>query len=97
MVVYGACQRFALAAVGGTRERHFAGTNSKPRKRLENAATPTRRAYAVWVAFLTGLTTPLSADSCMQTYFPWRIKMIVKISTAEEITTEAAKCQALGI
>ena len=26
--------------VGGTRERHFAGTNFEPRKRLENAATP---------------------------------------------------------
>jgi hypothetical protein len=26
---------------GGTRQRHFAGTNLKPRKLLENAATPT--------------------------------------------------------
>ncbi|HLO17296.1 MAG TPA: hypothetical protein VK206_20860 [Anaerolineales bacterium] len=33
--------------VGGTRQRHFAGTNSKPHKRLENAATPTRRVHAV--------------------------------------------------
>ncbi len=33
--------------VGGTRERHFAGTNSKPRKLLENAQTPTRRVHAV--------------------------------------------------
>jgi len=29
--------------VGGTRERHFDGINFKPRKLLENAATPTRR------------------------------------------------------
>ncbi len=33
--------------VGGTRGRHFAGTNFQPRKRLENAATPTRRVHAV--------------------------------------------------
>ncbi len=33
--------------VGGTRQRCFAGTNFKPRKRLENAATPTRRVHAV--------------------------------------------------
>src|SRR5512145_217078 len=33
--------------VGGTRRRHFAGTNSKPRKLPENAATPTRRVHAV--------------------------------------------------
>jgi len=32
--------------VGGTRERHFDGTNLKPRKRLKNAATPTRRVLA---------------------------------------------------
>ncbi len=33
--------------VGGTRSHYFAGTNSKPRKLLENAATPTRRVHAV--------------------------------------------------
>jgi hypothetical protein len=33
--------------VGGTRERHVDGTNLKPRKLLENAATPTRRVHAV--------------------------------------------------
>src|SRR5215212_11732824 len=33
--------------VGGTRERHFAGINSKPHKLPENAATPTRRVHAV--------------------------------------------------
>jgi len=27
--------------VGGTRQRHFAGTNSRPRKVPENAPTPT--------------------------------------------------------
>jgi hypothetical protein len=32
--------------VGGTRERHFDGINSKPHKQLENAATPTRRVLA---------------------------------------------------
>jgi hypothetical protein len=32
---------------GGTRQRHFAGTNFKPRKLPENAATPTRRVHAV--------------------------------------------------
>ena len=33
--------------VGGTRERRFAGTNFKPHKLPENAATPTRRVHAV--------------------------------------------------
>jgi len=33
--------------VGGTRQRHFAGTNFKPRKLVENAQTPTRRVHAV--------------------------------------------------
>jgi len=33
--------------VGGTRQRHFDGTNSKPRKLPENAATPTSRVHAV--------------------------------------------------
>jgi len=37
--------------VGGTRERYFAGTNSKPRKLLENAATPTSRVHAVLARF----------------------------------------------
>ncbi len=33
--------------VGGTRQRHFDGINSKPQKLLENAQTPTRRVHAV--------------------------------------------------
>ena len=37
--------------VGGTRQRHFAGTSSKPRKLPENAATPTRRVHAVLGGF----------------------------------------------
>jgi hypothetical protein len=32
--------------VGGTRQRQFDGTNSKPRKLLENAQTPTSRVHA---------------------------------------------------
>ena len=32
---------------GRTRQRHFDGTNFKPRKLPENAATPTRRVHAV--------------------------------------------------
>jgi hypothetical protein len=38
--------------VGGTRSRRFAGTNFKPRKLPENAATPTRRVHAVLACFL---------------------------------------------
>ncbi len=37
--------------VGGTRQRRFDGTNSKPRKRLKNAQTPTSRVHAVLGAF----------------------------------------------
>ena len=33
--------------VGGTRQRHFDGTNFEPRKMLQNAATPTSRVHAV--------------------------------------------------
>ena len=33
--------------VGGTRKRHFDGTNFKPRKLPENAQTPTSRVHAV--------------------------------------------------
>jgi hypothetical protein len=33
--------------VGGTRQCHFAGTNTKPRNLLENAQTPTSRVHAV--------------------------------------------------
>jgi hypothetical protein len=38
--------------VGGTRERHLAGTHFKPRKLLENAQTPTSRVHAVLGAVL---------------------------------------------
>ena len=34
--------------VGGTRQRHFAGINFKPRKLLENAPTPTTMAPALF-------------------------------------------------
>ena len=34
--------------VGGTREHHFDGTNSKPYKLLENAQTPTTMAPALF-------------------------------------------------
>jgi hypothetical protein len=40
--------------VGGRRQRHFAGTNLKPRKVPENAPTPTRRVHAVLGAFFQG-------------------------------------------
>jgi hypothetical protein len=33
--------------VGGTRQRHFDGTNLKPRKVLENAQSPTSRVHVV--------------------------------------------------
>jgi len=33
--------------VGGTRQRHFAGTNLKLHNLLENAPTPTSRVHAV--------------------------------------------------
>jgi hypothetical protein len=42
-----ATQRLALPAWGGTRERHFDGTNLKPHKEPENAQTLTRRVHAV--------------------------------------------------
>jgi hypothetical protein len=44
--------------VGGTRQRHFAGTNSKPRRPSENAQTPTRRVHAVLGALCLQATLP---------------------------------------
>jgi len=38
--------------VGGTRQRHFAGTSFQPRNLPENAQTPTRRVHAVLAGFL---------------------------------------------
>ena len=40
--------------VGGTRQRCFAGTNSKPRKMLENAQTPTSRVHALLGSWILG-------------------------------------------
>jgi hypothetical protein len=40
--------------VGGTRQRQFAGTSSKPRNMPENAATPTSRVHAVLAAAIKG-------------------------------------------
>ncbi len=45
--------------VGGTRGRHFAGTNLEPSILLENAATPTRRVHAVLAGSSYGLNTKL--------------------------------------
>jgi hypothetical protein len=42
-----ATQRLALPAGGRDEATCFAGTDFKPRKLLENAATPTRRVHAV--------------------------------------------------
>jgi hypothetical protein len=38
--------------VNGMRRRHFDGTNLKPHKLLENAATPTSRVHAVLARIL---------------------------------------------
>ena len=57
--------------VGGTRERRFDGTNSKPRKLLKNAATPTSRVHAV----LGGIYNPYFRDrfSVSQTNMPFSL------------------------
>jgi hypothetical protein len=49
--------------VGGTRQRYFAGTNSKPRKLLENAQTPTSRVHAVLGGFHERKTPSLKQDT----------------------------------
>ena len=51
--------------VGGTRQRHFDGTNLKPRRLLENAQTPTSRVHAVLAHFNVGAkqTDTLRLDS----------------------------------
>ncbi len=46
MVKVGQANGMRYPRVGGMRQRHFAGTNFKPRNLLENAQTPTRRVHA---------------------------------------------------
>jgi hypothetical protein len=48
--------------VGGTRQRHFAGTNFEPRELPENAATPTRRVHAVLGVFTLRKTPFLKSE-----------------------------------
>ena len=52
----------SMALVGGTRSRHFAETNFKSHKLLENAQTPTSRVHAVLGA-LTECKTQNSKQS----------------------------------
>jgi len=47
LVIFLAPNGLRYLLVGGTRERIFDGTNLKPRKRLENAQSPTSRVHAV--------------------------------------------------
>ncbi len=49
--------------VGGTRERHFAGTCLKPDKLSGNAASPTRRVHAVLGALSECQTRLLEQDT----------------------------------
>ena len=49
--------------VGGTRYCHFAGTNSKPHKVPENAASPTSRVHAVLGACLDRVSTSSTSSS----------------------------------
>ena len=48
--------------VGGTRQRHLAGINSKPRKHSKNARTPTSRVHAVLGGVLLCKTRWLKKD-----------------------------------
>jgi hypothetical protein len=59
--------------VGGTRQRHFDGTNFKPRKLLENAATPTRRVHALLGSLLEATMRLgfLSSFSTLESFL-WR-------------------------
>ena len=47
MLLFEAANGLRYPRVGGRRQRHFAGTDFKPRKLLENAQTPTRRVHAL--------------------------------------------------
>ena len=49
--------------VGGTRQRHFSGTHSKPHKVPENAPTPTSRVHAVLGALTEHQTCQLEQDT----------------------------------
>jgi hypothetical protein len=53
-------ERYPL--VGGTRQRHFDGTNLKPRKVPENAPTPTSRVHALLGGF--SLLCSITEENC---------------------------------
>jgi len=50
--------------VGGTRQRHFDGTNFEPRKMLENAQTPRRPVHALLAA------SYLKGHKCIDCFYP---------------------------
>ena len=54
-IVYLAPNGWRYPLVGGTRERHFDGTNLKPRTMPENAQTPTSRVHAVLARYIISL------------------------------------------
>jgi len=68
--------------VGGTRQRHFAGTNSKPQKLPENAATPTRRVHAVLGVFMLSKTHCLKKEATAKRmdYPVSRVKTIADVA-----------------
>jgi hypothetical protein len=61
-------ERYPL--VGGTRKRHFDGTNLKPQKLLENAQTPTSRVHALLGAFLRINRSVQSANNFLLAKIP---------------------------
>jgi len=59
IILQGRANGWRYPLVGGTRQRHFDGTNFKPRKLLENAQTPTSRVHAVLARFSSGANSLL--------------------------------------
>ena len=62
--------------VGGTRQRHFDGTDSKPRNLPENAARPTRRVHALLGGVSERQTVRLKKDSTAKSITLWHAPLL---------------------
>src|SRR6266508_6465804 len=75
--------------VGGTRQRRFDGTNFKPGKLLENAATPTSRVHAV-------LARSLCCKSWLELFRPEAVPHPCQAESERCITQEDDDMQSLN-
>jgi len=84
--IYGLPNGGRYPLVGGLRGRHFDGTNSKPRKLLENAATPTSRVHAL----LGGVLGAMRMKTCFNVCLSRR--NIIRLRDKRQYVQHQPKC-----